>query len=1309
MTNAINSLREEAKQLAAAAEQTAKEYADAAADAAEKAAIAAAEDLADEAYENAVREAQEAADKALELAKEYADQVALAEAQKAKAEVLAEIQDDLRQTLEDAKAYTDEELRELKDELMLEITQLSSRIEGVVTEFNNKIGDLENEFNDKLDSLGASLGGEIDGLRDSVYADLAGLHQQVYEILTDLNLLKSTVEEQGQQINDLIAFDALLDTRLKALEGYKATIEDFIASTTEELNEINKTLLLLDGRLSNLESENAEQAEAIKNLQKALEQTRSEITEQIEKLQGQIDAINNSILTIQGLIAEINKEIALLYGEIAGLESDITSVSNSLEAYKVEVDNMLEIIQSELEAAIANGDQAVKEELIAKLNEAIASLNESLRDYFTTELAELETLFGQQISEVWKELSRNYAELSGKIADIEQRIADLQKAILEYINESLVVLREEITEQFSDLLSDLEGKIGNRLTSISLIPETYVNGVPSIMIPVMQYNEWIAGNVAEVYTKDIQNTYYSAIDTVIVRYHLSPDHIDMNGIDGISYLFESAEIVKGYMDDPQWFTIDENKARINDRNELEVPLKRDYVAIGQGERYDLHTTDATEIVTAALKVGIAEELFMEGETDACVTSEYSAIYDDVFGIHITPLFDLAQDIDGFACVNGNHKKFSTTFAAAQGAEVSQQVLYNGQLDLLSMVTSCIARQTGNGVKEISKESLRDYGYAFRFELPAEFHKGTEETNEQDFIYFVDNNKTVVASKLPDGTQNNKAAVGRTPIVRAMLMDTVNNHIIDVQWFKLEWVNEIMPAEEIDLGTIKEFDYLLNCNDFEGQVTWQEFNNLVIGKIGESGITHEDFGYYYVNNNSLSYEIELDETAENFNNAIGTITINWPAAEVPQTTTILKWHLTVAEIGNVIDELLADEDGMISKTVIVTVNPQPDRVAPILKFRFKVNVSVEDLPEIFGYNNPRWEDAGHTSAKINPIAFKDASPESGDYDFPECVYYADIFDLFTSDENGNIVTNLYMSEDQIAKYEASNAFDCRRWDMQFSAVQANAPEGYTYVPEFAYNDPTALYAPDESEEGYGLITTAGLDFPWITMTQQWTQHGQDNWYRTEAGEIIEAYFIQTAIGTPYDESLIALANDEDASVAIDIWARINQFNVVKVKTFDISFVNPLTIAAPKTNASITDEYNVTQTVALDSYLGQVTDFAGERVDNDEDAAEYYGLEYTWGDLSTVRINMRYDGNDIIVDSSLDPADPEDYAKMLTLEEAKLNYATLEEDGGKTTFTYTRTNAQLSLKEPAVIYIPVSYTHFWGEAQFYLPIQVKVGKL
>ena len=42
-------------------------------------------------------------------------------------------------------------------------------------------------------------------------------------------------------------------------------------------------------------------------------------------------------------------------------------------------------------------------------------------------------------------------------------------------------------------------------------------------------------------------------------------------------------------------------------------------------------------------------------------------------------------------------------------------------------------------------------------------------------------------------------------------------------------------------------------------------------------------------------------------------------------------------------------------------------------------------------------------------------------------------------------------------------------------------------------------------------------------------------------------------------------------------------------------------------------------------------------------------------------MRYDGNDIIVDSSLDPADPEDNANMITLEEAKLNYATLVEDG------------------------------------------------
>ena len=1202
--------------------EEARQYAEDAQAAAEAYADAAAAAAKAEAIEEAERLAQEA----LDAAKEYADDAAAKAAADAKAEVLKEIQEDLEQTLADAKSYTDAEIKALKAELEQKIQELSSRIEGVAEE---------------------------------------------------LNTLKGTVEKQGDQINDLIAMDAKLDARLKALEDYKATVEDFIKSTTEELKDLSDKLAALDTKHD----------EDIAKL-------REEIDGYVAELQEQIDTINNTILEIQGTIVEIQGQIKDLYTQVANTNLELEGLATYILMYEEQMKETLANLESELRAAIEAGDNAVKEELISKLNAAIDGLRAELKEYFNTELSELENQFNESMEEVKADLQAKYDELKGEISALNEKVDRIEAEIYEYINSALVGLEE---------------KIGDRLTSISLIPETYVNGVPSIMIPVMQYNEWIAGNVAEVYTKDIQNTYYSAIDTVIVRYHLSPDHIDMNGIDGISYLFESAEIVKGYMDDPQWFTIDENKARINDRNELEVPLKRDYVAIGQGERYDLHTIDATEIVTAALKVGIAEELFMEGETDACVTSEYSAIYDDVFGIHITPLFDLAQDIDGFACVNGNHKRFSTTFAAAQGAEVSQQVLYNGQLDLLSMVTSCIARQTGNGVKEISKESLRDYGYAFRFELPAEFHKGTEETNEQDFIYFVDNNKTVVASKLPDGTQNNKAAVGRTPIVRAMLMDTVNNHIIDVQWFKLEWVNEIMPAEEIDLGTIKEFDYLLNCNGFEGQVTWQEFNNLVIGKIGESGMTHEDFGYYYVNSNSLSYEIELDETAENFNNAIGTITINWPAAEVPQTTTILKWHLTVAEIGNIIDELLADEDGTISKTVIVTVNPQPDRVAPILKFRFKVNVSVEDLPEIFGYNNPRWEDAGHTSAKINPIAFKDASPESGDYDFTECVYYADIFDLFTSDENGNIVTNLYMSEDQIAKYEASNAFDCRRWDMQFSAVQANAPEGYTYVPEFAYNDPTALYAPDESEEGYGLITTAGLDFPWITMTQQWTQHGQDNWYRTEAGEVIEAYFIQTAQGTPYDESLIALANDEDASVAIDIWARINQFNVVKVKTFDISFVNPLTIAAPKTNASITDEYNVTQTVALDSYLGQVTDFAGERVDNDEDAAEYYGLEYTWGDLSTVRINMRYDGNDIIVDSSLDPADPEDYAKMLTLEEAKLNYATLEEDGGKTTFTYTRTNAQLSLKEPAVIYIPVSYTHFWGEAQFYLPIQVKVGKL
>ncbi|MBO8465435.1 MAG: hypothetical protein IAB93_05500, partial [Bacteroidetes bacterium] len=510
MTNAINSLREEAQKYAEDAQAAAEAYADAV--------------------------AKEKADEALAAAKEYADDAAAKAAADAKAEVLEEIQADLQKTLADAKSYTDTEISALKTELEQKITELSSRIEGVAS---------------------------------------------------DVNTLKSTVEKQGDQINDLLAFDKLLDERLKAVEAYKEAI-DSLASEVTGLKEVD------------------------------------------EYLQEQIDTINNTILEIQGTIGEINEKIADLYDEVAATNS-------ALASYKEEVSKMLSTLRSELEAAISAGDNAVKEELIAKLDEQISALRTELTEYFDTELDALESQFNASMEEVKADLKAKYDELKSDIAELDAKIDRIESEIRQYINDAIL---------------GLEGKIGERLTSISLIPEVYVDGVPAFELPTIIYTPLSVGKDETVApNRAFEDQAVPRMDAV-VRYHLSPAHVTENGIATAEYLIESAKMVTKAAQDND--IIDIRGYKVNSDNELEVTVRR--LNGDSFYSHDVADSQNYEFYTAALSLGIADELLMEGETEANVVSEYSAIYEAPYEIHIAPLKDQSREIVEYTCA-----KFDTLY------------------------------------------------------------------------------------------------------------------------------------------------------------------------------------------------------------------------------------------------------------------------------------------------------------------------------------------------------------------------------------------------------------------------------------------------------------------------------------------------------------------------------------------------------------------------------------------------------------------------------------------------------------------------
>ena len=118
--------------------------------------------------------------------------------------------------------------------------------------------------------------------------------------------------------------------------------------------------------------------------------------------------------------------------------------------------------------------------------------------------------------------------------------------------------------------ADKRLQIGERLTSISLIPELYVDGVPAIGLPTIVYNALtVVGEQSAV----VSGEYYAEpFGNTVIRYNLSPSHVTENGIGSYEYLIERSEMItKSYVDNE---IINIDGIAVNDRNELEVSASK---------------------------------------------------------------------------------------------------------------------------------------------------------------------------------------------------------------------------------------------------------------------------------------------------------------------------------------------------------------------------------------------------------------------------------------------------------------------------------------------------------------------------------------------------------------------------------------------------------------------------------------------------------------------------------------------------------------------------------------------------------------
>ena len=1013
-----------------------------------------------------------------------------------------------------------------------------------------------------------------------------------------------------------------------------------------------------------------------------------------------IDNINNRLDELTtGKIASIESQLGSLQTTVTGLESlseQVASIAGKIDGLATDgdvqtaIDNALAELKEQLGDTYVTGDllnttllgyattQSVGDIAgrVSDLESEIGKLasSEDLADQLTKIRGEIETAKNAAVKAAGEackaafQTSFDAAVAKAGLVDateMQNAIDAYDAKIKKYIADAVAnggLINQQIASQISAAVAELGSKISGRLTSVQLIPELYVDGIETIELKSLAYKAWKVTSTDKEETV-AQGTAVSttAQSATAVRYLVSPSAITENDIKAPSYVFEKAETRAAVS--TQLMSVEDWKF-VN--GELIVEVKKT-----AGASLDL---DANHIYTAALKVPIAKHHLTEGESATAVYSDYVRITETTVEPVIAALVDkgAGKPNDGeWECAeDGKHYHFSANFVDAKAAAPVKEFAYNGKVDLLSLVTGCYT--DAKGAHEITKEALAASGLEFRFSIPTLSYKiGDNDTDQQQFAAVAqgEDGSWTLSSKLPGGVTDNQAAIDKTPIVRVELVDVNNaNAVVDVRYFKVKWVREALDA--VDLGVLKTFDYTLSCEIFSGDVLWSEMVDLVLGKLGENGMSQNEFLATYA-----APEIEADKE----DHTVGTVaTAEADGVElvynfddgVDESAAAFIWNLTTEQIGTVMN--IRGEQTVKTKTVNVTI-PAKNPYQGAISFSFVVNIKLPVLPAIYGYDFSFWY-TDKEVANVYPVQYNTPTAQA------TCVYDYELDRLF--------------SDSKIVK----NLLPCGKWDVQFALEQPAA--GYA---------PAMTAEPAGNGDNSGYLLNKGLE---TAVKLNYYDMASGNWYAPETGNegaVNAAPASDIRVWVENNEAGIGILKND---ATLKVWSAVNPYNLYQVTKFNVHFVEPLNINNTLENAYFVDqivsgsEINCSKAFTMTDFKGYIVAKENPGTEEKEKYAaepyEYYDVTDVKWDLAAATVNLKKDASgNYVVDDSIKAED----ATTLAADRFGKDCIRVEDNGATLRFFNV---SGVKVEKTVKIFIPVTVSHKWGEVSATVTVKLLPGE-
>mgnify|MGYP006313844111 CR=1 FL=1 len=211
-------------------------------------------------------------------------------------------------------------------------------------------------------------------------------------------------------------------------------------------------------------------------------------------------------------------------------------------------------------------------------------------------------------------------------------------------------------------------------------------------------------------------------------------------------------------------------------------------------------------------------------------------------------------------------------------------------------------------KDATEKAVENDGFKYTFELVG-YHKGDNKTSQSAHAAIAADGYTLRpqvvddnGQQLPYGAAQKRSTIDREPLVRVVLNDTVNNHIVAVGYLKVQIVENEVEAEptQITVPFADHTKFNLNCDNnkpaLAKNITWYEIENQVLAH-ADVNMSKKDFEDTYKldgDNSSALAQFEKNTIdAAALISPIGKVAVT--TADVQGTMTqVLQWTITGQE-------------------------------------------------------------------------------------------------------------------------------------------------------------------------------------------------------------------------------------------------------------------------------------------------------------------------------------------------------------------------------------------------------------------------------